>query len=56
MINSKSLRNQYKQIRNQTSRDVVIGGFVLAVLGGVTVALAVRGVCLLIVAIARSIN
>ena len=51
MINTKSLREQYKRERNLASRDALIGGIFLAVIGGVTIAMAVRGFCLLVVAI-----
>ena len=51
MINTKSLREQYKRERNLASRDVAIGGIILAVLGGVTLAVCVRLVCLGLVAI-----
>ena len=51
MINTKSLREQYKRERNLASRDALIGGIILAIIGGVTVAMAVRGFCMLVVAI-----
>ena len=51
MINTKSLREQYKRERNLASRDALIGGIILSVIGGVTVALIIRGACLLIVKI-----
>lgn len=51
MINTKSLRSEYSIIRKQASRDAVIGGVILAILGGLTIALIVRGFCLLIVVI-----
>jgi hypothetical protein len=51
VMNTHTLRNKYKQIRNQASRDAFIGGIILAVIGGLTVALAVRGFCMLVVAI-----
>ena len=51
MINTKSLREQYKRERNLASRDAVIGSVILLILGGITCAVIVRGLCLLVVAI-----
>ena len=51
MINTPYLREKFKRERNLTSRDALIGGIILAIMGGVTIALAVRGFCLLIVTI-----
>ena len=50
MINTPYLRETYKRERNLMSRDILIGGIILAIIGGVTVALAVRGACWLIMA------
>ena len=50
-LNTSSLREQYKRERNLASRDALIGGIILAIIGGVTVAMAVRGFCMLVVAI-----
>ena len=51
MINTPTLRAQYKRERNQSSRDAVIGSVILLILGGITCAVIVRGACLLVVAI-----
>ena len=50
MLNTPYLRAQYKRERMQSSRDALIGGIILAIIGGVTVAMAVRGACWLIMA------
>jgi len=50
MLNTPYLREKFKRERNLMSRDILIGGIILAIIGGVTVALAVRGACWLIMA------
>ena len=51
MINTKSLREQYKRERNLATRDAAIGFVILLILGALTFALLVRGACMLLVAI-----